>query len=367
MHRRTTWLNASWIWSCLLLVACGGSSGTFGSIDSSLVGTWQGEGSLMTSSMAKQGRYLLRIERDGSFVLAVRSDNDFALDTGRFDSASGGGFVRHLASGLEERGTYRIANGTLSVQSIFASWSAHPAGKDENATLDAVVAVSRVPAQPRISDRVTRAAAIARLWQPDAGLEYVSLTGLGEDGLLLPDTQATIGFYSRRTRQFLTLSPLRSGAGFSMFVAARTNQELGPRAIPVPIRDVQWLIQGERNRGFKGRYGAIQLRFFGDSPRQARALWLAQVGNSDHFVRHCWDLAADQITDCRPLAGDPDKDYAELEAKAAAAMAAMMQSASGGGSNTSFEIPQDDLTRCYGAGGNPAGNACIRGEERIFP
>ena len=340
-------------------------------IDSDLVGTWRGEGTVMTSSMQKNGRYLLRIEPDGHFLLVVRSANDFAVDSGRFDAASRGGFVRRLSTGLEDRGTYRIDGGTLQFSSTFATWSAQRSHDPADETALRLLAVlERTPVRPRISDWVVRARANALLWQPDAALEYVSLAGLGEDGLLRPDTTATIGFYSKRTDQFLLLSPTRTGGGaLTSSVAARAGRQLGPRPIPVPIRDVDELVKGERARGFRGAYGDVQLRFFGDSPAKARVLWMATVSNSPRFERHCLDVAAGTLTDCRPLAGDPEKDYRELEARAAAAWAAMQrQSAGGSVDSSSLEMPRSDYERCNGAGGTYNGSECFNsyGEKVVL-
>lgn len=329
-------------------------------IDSALVGTWQGEGTVMTSSMQKSGRYVLRIEPDGRFLLVVRSARDFAVDSGRFETASRGAFVRRLSTGLEDRGTYRLQGGSVQFTSFYATWGAQrsAAAVDESA-LRLLAVLERTPVRPRISDWVVRARANALAWQPDAALEYVSIAGLGDDGLLRPETMTTIAFYSRRADQFLLLSPTRTGGGaLTSSVAPRAGRKLGPRPIPVPIRDVELLVKGERARGFKGRYGDVQLRFFGDDPRSSRVLWLAAVRNSPRFERHCLDVAAGALTDCRPLAGDPEKDYRELEARAAAAWAALTRQASAGSASSSLELPQSDFDRCSGLGGNYRGASC---------
>jgi hypothetical protein len=339
-------------------------------IDSALVGTWQGEGAVMTSSMQKTGRYLLRIEPDGRFVLLLRSPTDFAVDSGRFESASRGGFVRKLSTGLEDRGTYRVNGDGLQFSSFYATWSARRANDPRGeAQLNLLATLERTPVRPRISDWVARSRASAQLWQPDAELQYVSISGLGDDGLLRPDTQASIGWYSRRTDQYLVLAPTRTGRGsLTSFVTPRSGRALNPRAIPVPIRDVDLLVKGQRARGFRGGYGAIELRSYGPSPAQSRVMWLATVRNSLRFERHCWDVESAQITDCRPLAGDPEKDYRELEARAAAAWAALNRQAAGGSvDGAALELPPSDYDRCGGAGGRMGeGSRCYNASGDVI-
>lgn len=347
---RQTALLARW---CLLPLAWLANP-TF-AIDSALVGTWQGDGPVMTSSMLKTGRFLLRIEADGRFVLVLRAPQDFAVDSGRFESASGGGFVRKLGTGLEDRGTYRVDGNGLRFSSVFATWSVRRSTDPRDAASLAMVSVlERTPVRPRISDWVARSRASAQLWQADAQLQYVSITGLGDDGSLKPDTMTSIGWYSPKLDQFLLLSPTRAGGGtLTSLTVPRNGRALNARPIPVPIRDVDLLVKGQRARGFKGQYGAIELRSFGDSPAKSRVMWLATVRNSPRFERHCWDVEAGQLTDCRPLAGDPEKDYRELEARAAAAWAALARQAAGGSvSESSFEAPRSDYDRCSGAGGS---------------
>lgn len=339
-------------------------------IDSALVGTWQGEGPVMTSSMLKTGRYLLRIETDGRFVLLLRSPTEFAVDSGRFESASSGGFVRKLSTGLEDRGTYRVGAGRVQFSSMFATWNAQQVRDPQaEAQLQLLAVLERTPVRPRISDWVSRSRASALLWQPDAELQYVSISGLGDDGLLRPDTATSIGWYSRRTDQYLVLSPTRSGGGaLTSFVTPRNGRALHARAIPVPIRDVDLLVKGQRARGFKGQYGAIELRSYGDTPAQARVMWLAAVRNSPRFERHCWDVEAARITDCRPLAGDPEKDYRELERQAAAAWAAIQRQAAGGSvDNATLSPPPTPYERCGGAGGTMGqGNNCYNSSGDVI-
>lgn len=339
-------------------------------IDSALVGTWQGQGAVMTSSMQKTGRYLLRIEPDGRFVLLLRSPADFAVDSGRFESASRGGFVRKLATGLEDRGTYRVSGTSVQFSSVYATWGAQRASDPVGETqLKLLAALELTPVRPRISDWVARSRASAQLWQPDAELQYVAISGLGDDGLLRPDTQASIGWYSRRTDQYLVLSPTRTGRGaLTSFITPRNGRALNARAIPVPIRDVDLLVKGQRARGFKGGYGAIELRSYGSSPAQSRVMWLATVRNSPRFERHCWDVEAAQITDCRPLAGDPEKDYRQLEARAAAAWAALNRQATGGRvDDAALELPPSDYDRCGGAGGKMGdGSRCYNASGDVI-
>ncbi|MFO1425460.1 MAG: hypothetical protein U1F11_00495 [Steroidobacteraceae bacterium] len=340
-------------------------------IDSDLVGTWRGEGTVMTSSMQKNGRYLLRIEPDGHFLLVVRSASDFAVDSGRFEAASRGGFVRRLSTGLEDRGTYRVQGDALQFTSIFASWSAQRSREPaDEASLQLLAVLERTPVRPRVSDWVARARASALLWQPDAALEYVSLAGLGDDGLLRPDTTTTIGFYSKRTDQFLLLSPTRTGGGAltSSVAAVRAGSSGRDRSRCRSAMSTNW--SRASGRGASGApMATMQLRFFGDSPAKARVLWMATVSNSPRFERHCLDVAAGTLTDCRPLAGDPEKDYRELEARAAAAWAAMQrQSAGGSVDSSSLEMPRSDYERCNGAGGTYNGSECFNsyGEKVVL-
>lgn len=353
----------------MLLLLAGATTASPAAIDPMLVGTWDAQGMVMTSSMQKSGAFLLRIGADGRYLLVSRGDGDFVADTGRFFSAKAGGYVRVTATGLEDRGSYSRSTAGLALRSFYGELAAKPApaGAGEPA-LTRLATLLRIAPGTDVAGWVARGAQYAELWARDARLEYVSITEPDADGRLGPRSTATVGFYSPQRNRFLTLSPARSGGGTMIaFTAPRSGQVLGPRGIPVPIVDLSTLVRETRKAGFTGRYATADLRFYGDAPSTSRVLWLARIQGGAGLQRHCLDAARGTVADCNRFAGDPAAELDALGRRAAAAWAAMQRRWSRGDTNAaSMELPPPgsfdqcgmmggtmrDGTTCIGAGGD---------------
>jgi hypothetical protein len=358
------------LWLAGLLAAAATSAAA--AIDPMLVGTWDARGTVMTSSMQKSGAFLLRIGADGRYLLVSSGDGDFVADTGRFASASAGGYVRVTATGLEDRGSYARAAGGLTLRSFYGEFAARPApaGAGEPA-LTRLATLLRVAPGADVAGWVARGAQYAELWARDARLEYVSVTEPDADGRLGPRSTATVGFYSPLRNRFLTLSPTRTGSGAMVaFTAPRSGQILGPRGIPVPIVDLATLVRQMRKGGFAGRYATADLRFYGDTPSKSRLLWLARLEGGAGLRRHCLDAARGAVVDCNRFAGDPAAELDALGRRATAAWAAMQRRwSSGDASATSMELPPpSSFDQCGMMGGTMRdGTTCIGGGGDRLP
>lgn len=339
----------------------GGCAGASAAIDPGLVGTWQATGTTMTSSMQRTGSFLLRIDRDGRYLLVSQGDTDFVVDSGKYAEARGGAYVRAAASGLEDRGRYALRGDELRFTSFYGELTARraPAGAGEP-TLTRVATLQRIPPRNQIAHWTSRAAQYAELWSPDARLEYVSMTGFDERGLLTPTSSATIAFYSPARGRLLLLSPMQNGAGLTMSPAARGSYQPAARGIPVPIVDFAMLVNRQRDAGVGARYATADLRWYAEGRAPPSLMWLARLTSGAGFDRHCLDAATVEIVDCRRNAGDPEAELAALEKRAKAAWAAMQQRWSSGDSSSgdlSF-VPQSDFDRCGARGGSFNGVGC---------
>lgn len=345
----------------LVCAACGATAGA--TVDGSLVGAWQMTGTTMTSSMQKSGAFFMRIEPDGTYALVSSGGPEFVVDAGRFTAASGGGYVRRMATGLEDRGSYERSGTQLRFRSAYGELAGTPArAGDGEPGLTRVATLSRIPPRNHVSQWTARAALVAELWQRDARLEYVSMTGFDARGLLTPDSSVTIGFYSRALDRFLLVSPARNGSGVPVvFTAPRSGQGLGPRGIPLPITDLALLVERQRAAGQPATYAAADLRFVSNGAAPPRLLWMARLQSGAGLDRHCLDVATARAVDCRAVAGDPRAELAALEQRAAAAWRAMQSRLDAGdASSGDFSyVPQTDFERCDGRGGSHNGVGCF--------
>lgn len=347
-----------WTLGSVLLVGC---SGAGAALEPGLVGTWRASGTTMTGSMQRTGSFLLRIEHDGRYVLVSQGGTDFVVDSGRYVEARGGGYVRAAASGLEDRGRYALRGDELRFTSFYGELTARRAPADAGEPmLTRVATLLRIPTRNQIAHWTSRAAQYAELWAPDARLEYVSMSGFDERGLLSPTSTASIGFYSPARGRLLLLSPMRNGAGMTMSLGSSGSFQPAARGIPVPIVDFAMLVNRQRDAGVSARYAAAKLGWYGEGRAPPRLLWLATLDRGAGFERHCLDAATVQIVDCRRYAGDPEAELAALEKRARAAWAEMQQRWSSGDSssgNLSY-VPPSDFDRCGARGGSFNGVGC---------
>jgi hypothetical protein len=343
-----------------LLAGCSGTVGA-GAIDPAFVGTWQARGTVMTSSMQRTGTFALRIERDGTYLLASQGGSEFVVDSGRYSTARDGGYVRTTASGLEDRGTYVRSGGGFRLRSFYGELAASPAAPGSGGpAFTRLATLLRVPPRNHVSHWVSRAAQYAQLWQADARLDTVSMTDFDDRGLLKPTSMVTISFYSPSHDTFLLLSPTRSGTGaMTMSVAPRAGRAVAARGIPVPVVDFAMLVNRQRDAGVSARYATADLRYYGEGGAP-RLLWLARTQGGAGFERHCLDAATVAVVDCRRFAGDPEKELAALQRRAAAAWAAMQQRWSSGDSSSGdlSYLPPSDFDRCGSRGGSFNGVGC---------
>ncbi len=348
------------------VVACGaGARGAGGPVDRALVGAWRGSGTVMTASVQRSGSFVLRIAEDGAYVLVSSDGPDFVVDTGHFTEGRAGGYVRRMSSGLEDRGRYEVEGDRLRFTSVYGELKATRAATGEGEPgLTRVATLARLPTRNHISQWTARAAQYAQLWQADARLEYVSLAGFDDRGLLLPQTSATIGFYSPSVDGFLLLSPRGDTGAMVMSTSPRGGREVGPRAIPVPIIDLAMLVNRQRAAGQAVRYSTATLRFVTTGGAPPRLLWMAATADSTGLDRHCLDAATGEVVDCRRVAGDPRADLEALERRAVAAWTAMQQRLSAGdASSGDFSyVPPSDFERCGLRGGSHNGVGCFGGD-----
>ena len=354
-------MRAILLLSSLFAAGCGASAGV-DPLDTGLVGVWQARGTVMTASMQRTGTFLLRIASDGTYALVSTGGPDFVADTGRFTQARAGGYVRQMPTGLEDRGQYSLTPERLRFTSIYGELEATraPSGAGEPG-LTRLATMARIPVRNHVSHWTARAAQYAALWQRDARLEYVSLTGFDERGLLKTDTSVTIGFYSPSQDRFLLLSPAPGGrSSMVLSTMPRGDRAVGSRAIPLPIVDLAILANRQRQAGQRARYSAADLRFVSQGGA-SRLLWVARLEVSNGLDRHCLDVARAEVVDCRAVAGDPRADLAQLEQRAAAAWASM-QSRLGAGDTSSGDfsyVPPTDFERCGLRGGSHNGVGCF--------
>jgi len=350
------------ILASLLVSGCVARGGAAG-VDPGLVGTWQANGTVMTGSMQRSGAFLLRVREEGDYVLASSGATAFVIDTGRFTQAGGGAYVRRMQTGLEDRGTYEVSAGGLRVTSMYGQFTASRAAAGVGEPdLTRIATLALMPPRNHISQWTARAAQYAGIWKRDARLEYVSMAGFDDRGLLGPETSATIGFYSPSVDQFLLLSPAPGGTG-AMVVSTspRGGRAVGPRGIPVPIIDLAMLVNRQRAAGRPVRYAAADLRFVAEGGAAPRLLWMARTAGSTGLDRDCLDAATGEVVDCRRVAGDPRADLEALERRAVAAWAAMQQRwATGDTSSGDFSyVPPSDFERCGLRGGSHNGVGCF--------
>ncbi len=352
-----------------LAITAGCGNDTTDGVDSDLIGTWQASGTMMTGSMHRSGDFLLRIETDGAYLLLSQGGTDFVIDAGRFSETPDGSYVRKTSTGLEDRGTWEIQGDALHLHSLYGELTARradPATGEPDLTR--LTTLLRIPPRNHISHWVSRAAQYAVLWQPDARLEYVSMLGFDERGLLLPTTSATIAFYSPERDLLLLLSPTATASGaMTMAVVPRGSRPVSPRGIPVPVMDFALLVNRHFDAGQRERYATADLRWFAEGAGPPRLLWLAALEGRGGFDRHCLDAITATVVDCRQHAGDHYAEFAALEERAEAAWATLQQRwAAGDASSGDLSYtPQSDFERCSGRGGSHNGVGCFfsSGEE----
>jgi hypothetical protein len=338
-----------------------------GTVDRALVGTWEGSGTILTSSMRKSGSFTVRIESNGQYILVLRAVDDFAIDWGPWTTTPGK-FARNDSTGMEDQGTYRRIGDVFLFSSIFGTFELRAARDKQEAVFQRLGNLMRIAPTPAISDWTARAAAWAAMWQADAGLDQIEASGLSNDGTMTPHSDVSITFFSRAVGRFLLLSPSLSGA-ITSAIAPRGSRAPAPRPIPVPIADVSEMLRDARAGGFKGRYTSAVLKFQGDQPEQARPQWAAIVTGGGGFNRQCFDLATDRLSECGATAGDAGKDYDALAARAAAAWSWIQQQwAQGGAQSSTWSLESSELARCRASSGTYKAGACAGSDgARIFP
>lgn len=315
--------------------------------DKQLVGVWDGTGQVATAAMAKTGQFKLQIDPTGHYLQVFRGPQDFVVDWGAI-YADKGEFYRRMTTGLEDRGGYARKGDGFAFTSVWDRFDLKSAA-DRNETVFArLMTLMRSKPGTAVSDWTMRAAELAALWQPDAGLDSITFAKPTSEGRIGPDSNLSLAFFSRSQDQILTMGPTKSG-GLISFVSAREGRAMGPRPIPVPIADPQRLFEAARAAGLKDRYTSATLRFYGDTPEKARLLWLATPESGGGWVQRCLDVAAEKLTDCRPLAGDPIADFNALAKRAAEAQQRLRQQWSQGSVGSDLSLPSIH-DRCAAAG-----------------
>lgn len=353
-----------------LLVAAGCGTGLAaepaGPVDRALVGTWDGSGTILTSSLRKSGSFTLRIEPDGRYILVLRAIDDFAIDWGPW-TTSQDKFARTDSTGMEDQGTYRRIGEVFLVTSIFGTFELRPARDKQDALFQGLGNLMRIPPTPAISDWTARAAAWAMLWQSDAALDQVEASRLAENATLAPYSELGMTFYSAAVGRFLQLSPSQNGT-LTSAIGPRGARAPAPRPIPVPIVDLSEMLRDARAAGFTGRYTSAVLRVFGETPEQSRPQWSANVAGGG-LGRQCFDLAARLLTDCAPPADDAARDYAALSARATQAWQWIQaQWAQGLTEGSTWSLEASETARCKAEGGTYRDAACSAADgRRIFP
>lgn len=333
--------------------------------DKALQGTWDGTGQVATSAMAKTGMFKLRIDPAGFYLQVFRGPEDFVVDWGDL-YADKGEYWRKTTTGLEDRGGYASQDDGFSFTGTWSRFTVKPAADQDEATFKRLVALMRVKPTTRVSDWTMRAAELATLWQADAGLDSITFGKPTPEGLIGPQSSLSIAFYSRGQDQILTMAPTKGG-GLVSFVTPRRGRVLGPRPIPVPVADLSRFYERAQAAGLKDRYASATLRFFGEPVDKARVLWLVSTEASGGTVRRCLDVAADRLTDCRPLAGDPVADFNALARRAAAAQQRLRQQWAQGTVGADFSLPMSIHERCSAMGATIGpGGGCVGSGGSVF-
>ncbi|MBL8706976.1 MAG: hypothetical protein JNM30_19135 [Rhodospirillales bacterium] len=333
--------------------------------DKALQGTWDGTGQVATAAMAKTGTFKLRIDPAGFYLQVFRGPQDFVVDWGDL-YADKGEYWRKTTTGLEDRGGYASEGDGFSFTGTWSRFTVKPAGDEDETTFKRLATLMRVKPTTRVSDWTMRAAELATLWQADAGLDSITFGKPTPEGLIGPQSSLSIGFYSRSQDQILTMAPTKGG-GLVSFVSPRQGRAMGPRPIPVPVADLSRFYERAHAAGLKDRYTNATLRFFGEPADKARVLWLVSTEASGGMTRRCLDVAADKLTDCRPLAGDPVADFNALARRAAAAQQRLRQQWSQGSVGPDLSLPMSIHERCsvMGATIGPGGG-CVGSGGNVF-
>lgn len=334
-------------WLGILMLMSGCSQATSASVDADFARTWRATGTLMTSSMVKSGEFRLRIRPDGRYALVSLPGREFVIDGGRFERLGGGSFLRRAATGNEERGNVTRVGDGFRLAGTFGSLDLQLAAPDaaQDAALDRVATVLALDGLRSVSGWTARAMQLALMWRGDAQLVSVSVLDFDDAGALTPRSGITLRFYSRSADRLLVLSPIRMELAAFATLESPRDRSTPTRGIPVPIRDLQELVQAVRRTGSAARLVNARLQFFDESGQGAQLLWMTDVSGS--MQRWCLSGTRGELVDCRRWAGDPEADYRALAQRAAAGWRALQQrwGTASGGSNG-----ESNMDICFAVG-----------------
>jgi hypothetical protein len=318
-------------------------------------GTWRASGSVMTTSMLKQGEFRMRIRPDGRYSLVSAPGGEFVIDGGRFTELDTARFIRLTAAGAEDRGTVVRAGSGWRLSGTWGALDLQPVPPDaaQDEALDRVAAVFALEGLRSVAGWTARAQQLALLWRPDAQLTSVSVVDFDANGLLQSRSTLSMVFQSPNSDRALLLAPVRTELPAFFASENRLAAAAPGRAIPVPIRDLQELVGAVRATGSTQRLVNARLQFFDESGRGAQLLWMVDVAGS--MQRWCMTATQGEIVDCRVWAGDPEAEYEALARRAAEGWRALQQhwsGAAGGGTGLSA------MDRCMGVGATWRDGAC---------
>lgn len=356
---------------CITVAVAGCSDAASGPVDPALAGTWRATGTLFTSSMSKTGEFRLRILRDGRYALVSSPGAEFVIDGGRFGKLSGDSYLRRTATGVEDRGSVARAGEGWRLAGTFGAIELQPAAADaaQDAALDRVATLFSLQGLNSVGAWTARAQQAALLWRADARLTNVVVLDFDADGALQPNSSLNLHFYSPSANRVLLLSPPRVELPALVASEYAPHESTPTRGIPVPIRDLQTLVRAARAAGEQEPLVNANLRFFDESGRGAKLLWMAHVSGS--MRRWCLTGTSGEMVDCRQWAGDPEAELEALAQRAAAGWRRLQQiwnPAPAAASSVDLTLPPSDFDRCSGAGGRMDGADCYNYYgERIRP
>ena len=232
----------------------------------------------------------------------------------------------------------------------------------DNTPLPGVIGGAAVNSLPKNTDftkvQVSQAIDVCRkmalMWKPDAVLVSANVFGPGDDGTvnILANPQAfTIAFYSPSSSACVSIVSTGEPGTFAPKLDARPPT-VPMRGIPAKTVDLTEAIANEKLFGFTGKIRSAQMFFSDQKNKPVRLVWSLETGEAYPRVV---SAATGAILSPFEVYDDKTKDYNELAAQTAAAVAAMRAHHRGRGQPHGGEWLENGMHYWSGEGGGGGG------------
>lgn len=302
-----------------------------GEVDRALIGDWRSAREMFTSTGAKPGEWLMRIDAAGRVIGMFRGTDAFQLHAGVIRARDGAWRI-DLPNVQSEIAAYEVKGNAVEVTATTApAYRLERTGNANSESFAQIEALLRRPPGPDTASWTMRAAEWARYWQADARLVMVRMISLTDKALLSGNSHLEITFDSPKAARAIAISPGPLGGIVSAVIGAseRARSLAQAGTIPLPIVDLTDVVKIARKAGNAGPFSSAQLTVRGASKDERRLIWWLQSKTNERKRDFCFDVASGRGRDCIALFGDPVADYEALAARAERARRAL--SASGGG------------------------------------